>query len=193
MPLSQAKTLGGVGSILVLLSFIPTAGMLLGIAGFILVLIAIKYVSDEVKDRSIFNNMIIAVTLAIGGIITGGIVVAASVFRFIGLESMEGWFITYAPGTIPPGDIISLLATLALGLFIIWIFFVVSAIFLRRSYNSMASKLNVRLFRTTALMYLIGAATSILLVGFILILVSEIMQTIAFFSIPDQAPQQLQT
>jgi uncharacterized membrane protein len=58
--LSQAKTLGGVGSILVLLGAIPNVGFVLAIVGFILILVAVKNVSESVNEPGIFNDMIIA-------------------------------------------------------------------------------------------------------------------------------------
>jgi Predicted membrane protein len=66
--LSQAKAMGGVGSILVLLSFVPSVGFVLGIVGLVLVLIAVKQISDAVKDREIFNNVLMAVILQVVGI-----------------------------------------------------------------------------------------------------------------------------
>jgi uncharacterized membrane protein len=63
--LSQAKTLGGIGSILILLSIVPYAGIIFSVVGFILVLVAVKDISDALADKSIFNNMIIAVILSI--------------------------------------------------------------------------------------------------------------------------------
>ncbi len=57
--LGQAKSLGGVGAILVLIAgFIPSAGFVVAIIGFILILIAVKYVSEVLADRTIFNNTI---------------------------------------------------------------------------------------------------------------------------------------
>ncbi len=44
-------------------------------------------------------------------------------------------------------------------------------------------------FRTTALIFLIGAALLIIGIGAILIFVAGILQIVAFFSIPDQMPQ----
>ncbi len=51
------------------MGFIPNAGPVLAIVGFILILIAVKYIADLVGDQSIFINMIISVALAIIGII----------------------------------------------------------------------------------------------------------------------------
>src|SRR5436189_5027101 len=92
--LGQAKTLGGVGSILVLLSPIPTAGAVLSIVGFIMILIAVKYSADILGDQKIFKKMIIAVILAIIGIVVGVVVVLGAVYWLICLGSY-----TYTPGS----------------------------------------------------------------------------------------------
>ncbi|VVB87826.1 Uncharacterised protein [uncultured archaeon] len=56
--LAQAKTLGEIGSILVLLAIIPFAGRAIGLVGLVLILVSVKYISDALADRSIFNNML---------------------------------------------------------------------------------------------------------------------------------------
>ncbi|MDH2899392.1 MAG: hypothetical protein PXY39_00300 [archaeon] len=66
--MSEAKTLGGVGSILVLFTAVPYVGVVLGIAGFVMVLIAVKYISDVIGIEQVFRNMIISVLLAVGAI-----------------------------------------------------------------------------------------------------------------------------
>jgi uncharacterized membrane protein len=187
--LSQAKSLGGVGAIFVILTFVPSVGWLLGIIGFILMLVAIKNISDVTGDKSIFNNMLLAVGLAIAGVVVGVLVVVASVLRFIGLNGLNAGP-NFNGSTVPAGDIIGLIGSVLLGLAVVWIMFVVSAIFARRSYGSIASRLNVGMFGTTGLLYLIGAATTIILAGFIILFVAGILQIIAFFSIPAQLPTQ---
>ena len=76
------------------------------------------------------------------------------------------------------------------GLIIVWVFLIISAVFLRRAYDSMGEKLKVGTFKTAATLYLIGAALTVVLVGFFLLFVAEIVQAVAFFSIPDQSPAQ---
>jgi len=46
------------------------------------------------------------------------------------------------------------------------------------------------MFRTTGLLFLIGAATLIVLVGFVILFIAAILQVVAFFSIPEQLPSQ---
>jgi uncharacterized membrane protein len=190
-----------VGSILVLLTAVPGVGAALGIIGFILILVAIKNISDVVADKSIFNNMILAVVLAIAGIAAGTLVVIGSVLSFIGLNNLTNLGPNFNPSTVPVGDWVALVGTIIAGLAVVWVMLLASAIFVRRSYGSIASKLNVGKFRTAGLVYLIGAATTIILVGFLLLFVAQILLAVAFFSIDErvsilapnlsQAPQQI--
>jgi uncharacterized membrane protein len=181
--LSQAKTLGGVGSILVLLGAVPSVGFILAIVGFILILVAVKNVSESVHEPAIFNDMIIAVLLTIVGLVVFGVIVVAAIFSFLSLGNIG----TVTPGTVPPG-VLGAIGLLIVGLVVVWVFYLVSAIFLRRSYDKIGMRLNVNMFHTTGLLYLIGAALTIVIVGFLIILIAEILQIVAFFSIPDQLP-----
>jgi uncharacterized membrane protein len=173
--LSQAKTLGGVGSILVLLTAIPTVGWVLGIIGFVMTLIAVKYISDSLQDSSIFNNVLISIILAIIGVVVAGIIVVATVFRFVGIGGKV------AAGT----SVVGLIAGVIIGLAILWIVLIVSAYFLRKGYNTIGTKLNIGMFRTGALLYFIGAILTIIVIGLLLILVAQILFIVAFFSIPE--------
>ena len=185
--LSDAKTLGGVGSILVLLTPLPYAGWVLGIAGFVMTLVAIKYISDIVKDEKIFNNMLISILLAIGGIVVGTFVVLGAFFRVLGMGSFVGSTFVLAT-SITTGDWIGFAESIIAGLVVVWALLIASSVFLRQSYNRVGAKLNVGTFGTAGLLYLIGAATSIIAVGFLLILVAQIMLAISFFSIKESAP-----
>jgi uncharacterized membrane protein len=182
--------MGGVGAILMLLGFVPAVGWLLGLAGCVLVLIAIKYVSEIVADPSIFRNMIVAVALAIVGLVTGVVIVLAAVFHAIGLGIITPGVTGFtAPPSLTTAGVLGLIEYVLAFLAVVWIALMVSAIFVRRSYGSIAKKLGVNMFGTAGLLYLLGAALTIVLVGFVLILVAEILNIVAFFSIPDQLPQ----
>jgi uncharacterized membrane protein len=158
--LSDAKMLGGIGSILQIIPF-------LSIVGYILTLIAVKFVSDEVQDSSIFSDMIYAVITGILGVALGAFVV------FFGALSSIA---TAGVGAI--GGAIGFLA-------IVWIALIISSIFVRRAFNKMADKLGVGTFRTAGLLYFIGALLTIVLVGVLLIFIAYILQVVAFFSIND--------
>jgi uncharacterized membrane protein len=161
--LDQAKTLGGIGSILELIPGIA-------IVGYILTLIAVKNISDELQDKAIFDNMLYAVITGIIGVIVGffllfsGIAVSAIT---AGISAFAGAVAFFA---------------------IIWIVLIISAIFVRRSFEEIASRLSVNTFRTAGTLYLIGAVTTIIIVGFVILLVAYIFQIVAFFSIKDTVP-----
>jgi uncharacterized membrane protein len=186
--MNQVKTLGGVGSLLTLLSVVPTAGPILAIVGAVLILVAVKYASDILGDPKIFNNMLYAVIIGIIGLVVGVVAVIGIVFKAIGLGYLSSSFAFTPPSTLTPGDIVGLLGVIVLGLVAVWVCFLVSSIFLRRSYTELGKRLNVGLFSTAALLYLIGAALTILVIGLLLIFIAEILLVVAFFSIETQTP-----
>ena len=161
--LGDAKTLGGIGSILILIPIVS-------IVGYILVLIATKYVSDELGDKTIFDNMLYA---AITGII-GAVAIA---FIFITGAILSTITFTF-----------SAIAGVIVGLAIAWIALIISSIFIRRAYDTMAAKLNIGTFRTAGLIYFVGAILTIVFVGLLILFVGIILQIIAFFAIPDSVP-----
>ena len=178
--LGEAKILGGIGSILTLLGLIPFAGTVFVILGWVLVAIAIKYVSDAVQDRSIFNYAIISVFALIIGTTFFGFLVAPAFLGFIGLSS--------ATNPVWSSGFPGLIGLILLVLGFLWILAIVSSIFLYMSFKTVASKLNVGLFSTAALIYVIAEGLTIILVGFILAPIAQILFAIAFFSIPERIP-----
>ncbi len=162
--LSQAKTLGAIGSILVFIPFVS-------IVGYILLIIAVKDISDDLHDGTIFNNLVIAAITGIVGALAGGFIV------FGAIAAVAAFTISAFLGVIT-------------GLLIVWIALIISAVFLKRSYDTMGEKLGVKMFKTAATLYLAGAALTIVFVGFILLFVAQILQAVAYFSIPDQLPAQ---
>ena len=174
--LEQARTFGGIGSILMILTIVPFAGPILGIIGFVLVLIAVKYISDIVGDPSIFKNYLIAVILSIVGV---------AVISFAGFAAYLALIPSMAGG---PERLLNIFSLSVIGVLVaVWILLIISAIFIRRSFNSIASALNVKMFSTAALLYLIGAILTIAFgIGGIISFIAIILQIIAFFQIPIQ-------
>ncbi|TMI18680.1 DUF996 domain-containing protein [Candidatus Bathyarchaeota archaeon] len=184
--LGQAKTLGGVGAILALLFWVPAhVGIVLLVAGLVLMLFAVKNIADIVGDQVIFSNMMYSVILAIIGPIIATVVLLAAAASFFG--ALSG----FTPGsmTIPSGFFAALGFVVLAGV-ILWVCILISTVFVKRSYDTIATKLRVDMFRTTGLLFLIGAATLIVLVGFVILFIAAILQIVAFFSIPEQLPSQ---
>jgi uncharacterized membrane protein len=186
-PLSQAKTLGGIGGILALLFWLPAhVGIVFLIVGLVLMLFAVKNIADTVGDQAIFSNMTYSVVLAIIGPIIATVVLLAAA------ASLFSAFSSFTPGTMTiPSGFWAALGFVILAGVILWVCILISTVFVKRSYDSIALKLRVDLFRTTGLLFLIGAATLIVLVGFVILFIAAILQIVAFFSIPEQVPSQM--
>ncbi|MGD0636957.1 MAG: DUF996 domain-containing protein [Nitrososphaerales archaeon] len=191
--LSKARTFGAIGSIMILLFLYQPWGTLLAIVGWVLVLIAVKNIADVVGDRSIFRDAIIAVVLAIVGIAVGVLVLLASVLHF---AQLNGWITSSSLSSLrnlnstsfTSGHVTGLgglVAGAVVGLVLIWVFLLPSAIFLRRSFTKISSRLNVKMFATAALIYLVGAGLTIVAIGFVVLFVADLLMVFAFFSMPD--------
>ncbi len=97
----------------------------------------------------------------------------------------------FTPGSMPiPSGFFAALGFVVLAGVILWVCILISTVFVKRSYDTIATKLRVDMFRTTGLLFLIGAATLIVLVGFVILFIAAILQIVAFFSIPEQLPSQ---
>lgn len=189
--ISEAKMLGGIGSILLLVGApIPQIGFVVSIVGLILQFIAIKNISEIMQDQSIFSNFLINFIfgiLAIGSVL---IVLIATIGSVGGIS-----FFTALEGMNPtqPAEIFSyiqpLLSGCILALVVMWILLLIGAIYLRKSYNSIAEQTNVETFKTTGTLYLVGTASIIFIVGFLIIFIARIFEIISFFSIPDNPPK----
>jgi len=176
----------------VLLSFVPTVGTVLGLIGFVMILAAIKYIADDLSDRTIFNNMIIAVILGIVGIAIGSLVVLGTVLSAFASGYFTGPVL--APSTsVTTAQWIAFGTAIGLGLLGAWALLLVSAVFLRRSYKTIGTKMGVNRFGTAGTLYLVGAATTIIFVGFVILLAAEIMTAIAFWSIQEPKEQMQKT
>ena len=72
---------------------------------------------------------------------------------------------------------------------IAWILSIIGAIYLRKSYRAIAKHTGVHIFETTGTVYFIGAITTIILIGFLILFIGRIMEIIAYFSLPDKLPR----
>lgn len=192
--LSSTRSIGVIGSILVILFIFPGAGPFLAVVGWVLVIIAAYLLSQHIDNRRIFNNVLVAAILAIVGVIAFALVALSAVLSFagingLGLSSLTGINRTaLAVGSVH--GLGSLVTGVLSGLAVLWVFLIGSAFFLRRSYREIASRFNVSWFSTAALLYLIGAVLTIVAVGLVVVFVAEIIQAYAFYSLPDQLPEE---
>ncbi|VVB62116.1 Uncharacterised protein [uncultured archaeon] len=187
--LHNAKLLGGIGSILMLLLPVPTVGWIIAFVGLILVLVAVKYIADEIKDHNVFNNFLLTFIIGIIGAVVAIFIVIISYFSYgAGIDWTKFQNVTSMPQfyqMVQTKGVVPFITSIIAGLLVLWITLIVAAYFIRKSYNKIASETRTSMFHTAGLLYLIGAVTTIVLVGFIIIFIALILQIIAFFSMPE--------
>jgi uncharacterized membrane protein len=190
--LSNAKIFGGIGAILLLIGggFMFSVGSFISIVGLILVFIAVKSISQLSKDDNIFNNYLYHFILNIIAI------VAVFVIMIIGFGAAGGfsWLTELQYANITDFEtfmiyfedlIVPCLSALIIG----WILYVISALYLRKSYNSITEHTGVGLFRTTGTAYFIGSILIIVGIGVLILFIARILEIIAYFSLPDDFPK----
>jgi len=174
----NVRYIGGLGSILMMISFIllffsPMISLVSYLIGLMLILIALKHISDYVKDKKIFTYALYSASVFILAIII--------------VFSMLMSIISILMSPLRLLETILNISSFTLGivtsLFIVWILIIISSAFLKLSFDKISRSLKIDLFSITALLYLIGAILIIFVIGSIFIFVAQILQTIAFFSI----------
>jgi uncharacterized membrane protein len=164
--LGSSKDLTGIGAVL---CFIPAVS----IVGIIMVLIGMKGLAENYKDDSIYRN-------ALTGVIFGVIGLVALAVGFVAIF-VGGMFSSLTLGA--GGFLFGLLSGFLL-LFIVFIFFVLMATYLRKAFASLAQRSGERMFETAGTWLFYGAILIIVFgIGLIIMVVAWIIATIAFFSI----------
>jgi uncharacterized membrane protein len=182
--LRDAKIFGGIGAILLLFPVVS-------IVGIVLLFVSVKYIADETKDHDIFKNYLYSfVFYIIGGIAF----ITIFVFSFIALGLSFSNFnfqqfsdITCFQGFISDSLTPALGGLIGCGLAILiaYILLIIGSLFLRKSFDGIANRTKVDLFKTTGIVYLIGAITTIFVIGFFILLIAIILEIASFFSLPD--------
>jgi uncharacterized membrane protein len=173
--LDSNKNLAGIGSILLLFPYVS-------IVGIILVYIGLKGLSEYYKDESIYHD-------ALRGFIFL-IIAAVAIAVAVPILIFSGAFSVFALG--PFGIGIGIISAILL-IVVVFIFYLLAAMNLRKAFNTLAQKSGEHTFETAGTLLFIGAILTIVLVGFVLIFLAWIIATIAFFSIkvpPQQYSQQ---
>lgn len=172
------RILGGLGSVFIILSFVPYIGWILGIAGIVLLFIAFHKFSEIFGDKNIFNRFLIGFLISIAGII---VFFLFGIFSFIpifmsarqGAEENLG----FGFGMFGMGIIFAIIVFYIINIF--------AANYYRHCFNLMAEYTNINLFKLAGTFVFWGAIGLIVFgIGAIAILVGWILLTVAFFSIP---------
>jgi len=183
--ISSAKLLGGIGAILMIVGWVVPLGP---IVGLVLLFVAVRYIADETKDNSIFDDYLMHFIFTIIAIVAMALLMFIAIGGFSFVNTIQSLGSDPSPSAvwalIEP-HLLGIIASLLIG----WIFFCIGAWYLRKSYDKIAEHTNVGLFKTTALIYFIGALTVIVAIGFLIIIIAKIIEIVAYFSLPDELPQ----
>jgi uncharacterized membrane protein len=178
--ISTQKMLGGIGSILILLVFMPgTVATLLGIVGIVLWFISMYQLSNILRKPSIFKKVLIGFILNIVGTVIA--------FAF-GLMALIPLFVSPKNET---GAILGLGLGVAFAILVAYATLVVSFYFYKEAYEILAQATNQNLFKIAGLLMFIGAIAIILFgLGGLLIIVGYIVLAVAFFTAPNEVEVQ---
>ena len=200
MSIETSKILGLIGALLMFIGIIPYINFygILEIVGLILVMIALYNLGTYYKDGSIFNNALYALIAGIVGAVISVLVVVVTVLTSL-TDFLQTLFpdwngdwtalsgLTPNPSNITFDSIIPFIAGILTVLAILWIFSIISAFFVRRSFGALSEKSGVGLFSTAGLIILIGAVLVVIFgIGLILIWISALLLAIAFYQINPQ-------
>ena len=175
-----SKTLAMEGSILTILGLIPTWGWVLGIVGVILLLRSLKEFANYYQDKEIYQNALTGVKYYIVALIT---------LAIAGTGFIVGFALNDFPTKIGVGNAIGIAVGIAF-LIVTFVFYVLAATHLRKTFNTLAQKTGEHSFETAATLLWVGAILTIIGVGVILIFIAWIFAVIGFFTM--KSPQQQQ-
>jgi uncharacterized membrane protein len=204
LSIETSRILGIIGALLMFIGIIPYINFfgVIEVVGLILVLIALYNLGGYYKDGTIFNNALYGLIMGIIGAVISAVAVIVTV-----LTSLTDFLQTIFPdwngdwtalsGLTPDPSNISLdsIAPFIVGiltvLLILWIFSIIAAFFVRRSFGALSEKSGIGLFSTTGLIILIGAVLVVVFgIGLILIWISALLLAIAFYQLKPQQTQQ---
>jgi len=170
----SSKTMAGVGSILLILSIVPYAGVVFGIIGIILFLMGIKGLASYYQNNEIYQDSVTGVIYYIIAVIAAAVAIIALAIGFVtGIGIILGIVIFF------------------LALIVAFIFYILAATRLRKTFDLLAQKSGDHSFATAGTLLWWGAILTIVFgLGLILIFIAWIFSTIGFFSmkLPQQQP-----
>jgi uncharacterized membrane protein len=178
--ISTQKMLGGIGSILILLVFMPgTVATLLGIVGVVLWFISIYQLSNILGKPSIFKKVLIGFILNIVGTVIA--------FAF-GLMALIPLFVSPKNET---GAISGLGLGVIVAIIVAYDISLAAFYFYKEAYDILAQATAHNLFKIAGLLIFIGAITIILFgLGLLLMFVGYIVLAVAFFTTPNEVEVQ---
>lgn len=141
--------------VLTTIVIIGVIGSILALAGYILFLIAMHRLSQYYKEPSIFSNLLRALIIQIVSTVILGVIVVVMVLLAAGSVPIRS-----TTASVQPLIITTFLAIIVASL-VIFAISIYCAVLYKRSFDRLAEKSGVDNFKTTGLLYLIGAVLNI--------------------------------
>jgi len=199
-----SKNLGGVGAILMFVGIFPYISVygITELLGAILVLIAMKGYADYYHEAGIFNNALYAIISGIvGAVAFVGIIFVALVDLFmelgisLGVGTVSDWTTQISAIDLQNIDISMIwkfVGFIFIDIVVLFVFILITAIFLRKSLGLLSTHTGISLFSTTGTILIIGSALTIVFgLGLIIVWISMLLLAAAFFQLrqtPTQPP-----
>ncbi len=177
--ISTQKMLGGIGSVLILLSWVPRIGIFLSIVGSVLWLISMYQLGNILRKPNIFQKVLIGFILNIAGIVIAfAFGLMAGILSFAIMRNETGAILGLGFGTL-------------IAIIVAYAIIVVAFYFYKQAYEILASATTQNLFKIAGLLMFIGAIAIILFgLGGLLVLVGYIVLPVAFFTAPNEVEVQ---
>jgi len=166
MSVTSAKTLAGIGSLLLCVPFV-------NIIGVILLLMGMNTLSKHYKDNHICDI---------------GLIIASILHIICSILSLIGFMVLFFHQSII-GLFLGLLLLIPIAI-LQFIFTLIAAIFFKNALHALAEQTGENIFRTAGTLMLISAILTIVLIGSFLMIVTYIITAIAFFTLKNKPPKQ---
>ncbi len=195
MALENSKVMGSIGALLMVIG--PFAGAysaILGLIGFVLLIVAFNGLADYYKERSIFKNVLYGGVVFIAGVVIALLIVIiglAGMLSTLGIPS-SSWSNPTVWQNIRITDwtvLTPYIGAIIGALVILVAFAIVAAFLIRKSLKTLAQKSGIAMFATCGTVLFIGAILTIIVVGFILLWIALILLVVAFFRLRTEATQ----
>ncbi len=197
-----SRNLGGLGAILMFVGIFPYISVygITELLGAILVLIATKGFADYYREAGIFNNALYAIISGIVGAVAFVGIMFVALIDFLtelgislGVGTISDWTAQVSAidwQNIAVSTVLKFVGFILLDIVVLFVFFLIAAILLKKSFNLLSTNSGVRLFRTIGTVLLIGAALTIVFgFGLIIVWISSLLVAVAFFQLKPMSPQ----
>ena len=162
---SNVKILGGLGALFLVFSFIPYLGMVLGLAGLILLILAVKQFADKEGRGEVFSTFLRGILVSIVGSAIGGVILLAGIGSAAAGNSQSlSWLISGIGGVI------------------VYASSVYGNYYIKQAFEKVALLTGNTLFAWAGKLLFWGAVLVIVLVGSIVMWVGWILTAVAFFT-----------